>query len=98
MGVRTVCGITDEQILWTPNEKMGKFILNEINHHAETNNSHSLKGLRLMWQRTIHRVHFITTFPTEVLLDLPFRIWHWCWRKFYQRKYLNIAQILGLRE
>lgn len=77
---------------------MGKFILNEMSHYAETNNGYSLKGLRLMRQRTIYRVHFITTFPMEMLLDLPFRIWHWCWRKFYQRKYLDIAQVLGLRE
>lgn len=34
------------------------------------------------WRKTLRNWHFLRDYPDEVLFDVPFRLWHFAWRKW----------------
>lgn len=75
-----------------PNEKEGKFLLNEIMQagnfgkyddrikHGGTQSQHA-------WEKTKHNLRLLTHYPEEVLCEPFFRVYHWIWRRFELWRY-----------
>lgn len=87
--MREMFGLQHEQMLCVPNERHGKFLLNEImisgnmGHHDER-----LKEAHMgsRWQRfcmvTKHNMRLISYYPAETLWAPFIRIKIWAWRKW----------------
>ena len=68
-----------------PNEKYGKFVLNELleagnfgRHDARNRFGRSQLGHNL--QRVYRDMRLVRYFPTEALSEPFFRVWHFFWR------------------
>ena len=87
--VHEVFGLQREQMLCDPNERHGKFLLNEImisgnmGHHDERLKE-AQKGTR--WQRfcvvTKHNMRLVSYYPAETLWAPFTRVKIWAWRKW----------------
>lgn len=84
-----VLGIDKELMLCQPNEKEGRFLLEEImrggnfGHYDERNRFYSAndrfrRGLFTLWRN----LRYLRHYPSEVLWKPLWQIWHWCWRKW----------------
>ena len=84
--LQTVFAMPNEYFICQPNEKEGKFLLNEIMQagnfgkyddrikHGGTLFSHAI-------EKTKHNIRLLTHYPEEVLWEPFFRVYHWVWRK-----------------
>lgn len=86
--MHTMFGLPASALVVVPDETVGSFILEEIERagnfgkyddRIDHKKLSSTPGR--FWVRTKHRVRFLTLFPSEILWDIPFRLWHWTWRK-----------------
>lgn len=91
--LREVFGLEDEYLLTTPNEKDGRFLLEEImiagnfGHYDkriirsadESNLTHGLRKVK-------HNFRFFSSYPSEVLWSPLFKLWHFVWRKKISQK------------
>ena len=79
MSVRQkMCGAPAELLLCEPDEKEGKFLLNEI--MAAGNFGHQRKGEALQ-RNSVKRFWVMAKhYPSEVLWMVPWKMWHKCWR------------------
>ena len=80
-----VFGMLESRLIVSPNEKYGKFILNEVleagnfgkhderNHFGKSRLGHNL-------QRIYRDIRLVRYFPAEALCEPFFRIWHFFWR------------------
>ena len=86
--LQEVFGLENEYLLTTPNEKEGRFLLEEImiagnfGHYDKriirgTNESNLSHGLR----KVKHNFRFFSSYPSEVLWSPAFKLWHFFWRK-----------------
>ena len=73
------------QLIVPPNEKYGKFVLNEVlkagnfGKHDERNCfGRSKLGHNL--QRVYRDMRLVRYFPSEALCEPIFRVWHYFWR------------------
>lgn len=80
--------IGEERMLVEPDEQEGHFILSEImqagnfgKYDKRIDHSLSASTLGLFYLRTKHRTRFLSRYPSEVIWDIPFRLYHWWWRK-----------------
>ena len=85
--LQTVFAMPDVYLLCPPNEKEGKFLLNEIMQagnfgkydelikHGGSKFSHAI-------EKTKHNLRLLTHYPEEVLCEPFFRVYHWIWRRF----------------
>lgn len=90
--LQTVFAMPDEYLICQPNEKGGKFLLNEIMQagnfgkyddrikHGGTKSQHA-------WEKTKHNLRLLTHYPEEVICEPFFRVYHWIWRKFELWRY-----------
>lgn len=90
--LQTVFAMPDEYLICQPNEKEGKFLLNEILQagnfgkyddrikHGGTKSQHA-------WEKTKHNLRLLTHYPEEVLCEPFFRVYHWIWRRFELWRY-----------
>ena len=90
--LQTVFAMPDEYLICPPNEKEGKFLLNEIMQagnfgkyderikHGGTQSQHA-------WEKTKHNLRLLTHYPEEVLWEPFFRVYHWIWRRFELWRY-----------
>ena len=90
--LQTVFAMPDEYLICKPNEKEGKFLLNEIMlagnfgkydkriKHGGTQTQHA-------WEKTKHNLRLLTHHPEEVLCEPFFRVYHWIWRRFELWRY-----------
>lgn len=76
-----------ELLIAEPDEKVGRFIMKEIEKAGNFGKyDDRIKHERLssvagkFWERTKHRMRFLRYFPSEILWDIPFRLWHSLWR------------------
>lgn len=88
--MQEVFGMEDCYLLTAPNEKDGRFLLNEImlagnlgkydkriiRKNTESNISYGIRKL-------FRNARFIYSYPSEVLWSPIFKIWHYFWRKKY---------------
>lgn len=91
--LQEVFGLEEEYLLTTPNEKEGRFLLEEImiagnfGHYDkriirsadESNLSHGLRKVK-------HNFRFFSNYPSEVLWSPLFKLWHFVWRKKISQK------------
>lgn len=90
--LQTVFAMPEEYLICQPNEKEGKFLLDEIMRagnfgkyddrikHDGSQFSHAI-------EKTKHNLRLLTHYPEEVLWEPFFRVYHWVWRRFELWRY-----------
>lgn len=83
-----VLGIDKDLMLCQPNEKEGRFLLEEImrggnfGHYDERNRFYSKNARIRRGVFTLKRnMRYLKHYPGEVLWKPIWQLWHWCWRK-----------------
>ena len=83
--MQEVFGIPASRLIVPPNEKYGRFVLNEVleagnfgRHDARNRFGRSQLGHNL--QRVYRDIRLVRYFPAEALCEPLFRIWHFFWR------------------
>ena len=86
--MQEVFGMSTSRLIVPPNEKYGKFVLNEVleagnfGRHDERNRfGRSQLGHNL--QRVYRDIRLVRYFPAEALCEPLFRFWHFFWRKWH---------------
>lgn len=69
------------------NQERGEFLLKEIliggNFGKYDHRIHHQGGaIRHAWEKFKHNLRLIGFYPSEVLCEIPFRLYHWSWRTF----------------
>lgn len=86
--MQEVFGMNECYMLCPPDEKAGKRLLNEIliagnfgkyDLNFDRTNYHSL--LPRLWNSLKRKSRFFFEYPAELIFDVPFRTWHYIWRK-----------------
>ena len=88
--MQEVFGMPASRLIVPPNEKYGKFVLNEVleagnfgRHDARNRFGRSQLGHNL--QRVYRDIRLVRYFPAEALCEPLFRIWHFFWRMKYKK-------------
>ena len=88
--VQEVFGMPASRLIVPPNEKYGRFVLNEVleagnfgRHDARNRFGRSQLGHNL--QRVYRDIRLVRYFPAEALCEPLFRIWHFFWRLKYKK-------------
>ena len=83
--MQEVFGMPTSRLIVPPNEKYGKFVLNEVleagnfgRHDARNRFGRSQLGHNL--QRVYRDIRLVKFFPAEALCEPLFRTWHFFWR------------------
>ena len=83
--MQEVFGMPASQLIVPPNEKYGKFVLNEVleagnfgRHDARNRFGRSKLGHNL--HRVYRDIRLVRYFPGEALCEPLFRVWHFFWR------------------
>ena len=83
--MQEVFGMPASRLIVPPNEKYGKFVLNEVleagnfgRHDARNRFGRSQLGHNL--QRVYRDIRLMRYFPGEALCEPLFRVWHFFWR------------------
>ena len=83
--MQEVFGMPASRLIVPPNEKYGKFVLNEVleagnfgKHDARNRFGRSQFGHNL--QRVYRDIRLVRYFPSEALCEPLFRVWHFFWR------------------
>ena len=87
--MQEVFGMPASRLIVPPNEKYGKFVLNEVleagnfgKHDARNRFGRSQLGHNL--QRVYRDIRLMRYFPAEALCEPLFRTWHFFWRLKYK--------------
>ena len=93
--MQEVFGMPASRLIVPPNEKYGKFVLNEVleagnfgKHDARNRFGRSQLGHNL--QRVYRDMRLVRYFPAEALCEPLFRIWHFFWRLKHRRQSLGV--------
>lgn len=91
--LNVVFGLEEEKFLVSKDEKLGRQLLTEIllagnfgKYDIRLSHDYvvgSMGNLRRKHQRNLK---FYLNYPGELLWEIPFKIWHYCWRAFVNRK------------
>ena len=88
--MQEVFGMPASRLIVPPNEKYGKFVLNEVleagnfgRHDARNRFGRSKFGHNL--QRVYRDIRLVRYFPAEALSEPLFRTWHFFWRLKYKK-------------
>ncbi len=88
--MQEVFGMPASRFIVPPNEKYGKFVLNEVleagnfgRHDARNRFGRSQLGHNL--QRVYRDIRLVRYFPAEALCEPLFRVWHFFWRLKYKK-------------
>ena len=88
--MQEVFGLPASRLIVPPNEKYGKFVLNEVleagnfgRHDARNRFGRSKLGHNL--QRVYRDMRLVRYFPAEALSEPFFRVWHFFWRLKHRR-------------
>ena len=92
--MQVVFGMPASRLIVPPNEKYGRFVLNEVleagnfgRHDARNRFRKSKLGHNL--QRVYRDIRLVRYFPTEALCEPLFRTWHYFWRLKYKNKIIK---------
>ena len=93
--MQEVFGMPTSRLIVPPNEKYGKFVLNEVleagnfgRHDARNRFGRSQLGHNL--QRVYRDIRLVKFFPAEALCEPLFRTWHFFWRMKHRRQSLGV--------
>ena len=93
--MQEVFGMPASRLIVPPNEKYGKFVLNEVleagnfgRHDARNRFGRSKLGHNL--QRVYRDIRLVRYFPAEALCEPLFRTWHFFWRLKHRRQSLEV--------
>ena len=93
--MQEVFGMPVSRLIVPPNEKYGKFVLNEVleagnfgKHDARNRFGRSQLGHNL--QRVYRDIRLMRYFPAEALCEPIFRTWHFFWRLKHKRQSLGV--------
>ena len=93
--MQEVFGMPASRLIVPPNEKYGRFVLNEVleagnfgKHDARNRFGRSQLGHNL--QRVYRDIRLVKYFPAEALCEPLFRIWHFFWRLKHRRQSLGV--------
>ena len=75
--LKEVCGMPDEDLLCEPNNKEGRFLLDEIMRGGNFGHYRKDNRKRNSFNRMIA---LLPHYPSEVLWVVPWKLWHKCWR------------------
>ena len=88
--MQEVFGMPASRLIVPPNEKYGRFVLNEVleagnfgRHDARNRFGRSQLGHNL--QRVYRDIRLVRYFPAEALYEPLFRTWHFFWRLKYKK-------------
>ena len=88
--MQEVFGMPASRLIVPPNEKYGRFVLNEVleagnfgRHDARNRFGRSKLGHNL--QRVYRDIRLVKFFPAEALCEPLFRTWHFFWRLKYKK-------------
>ena len=88
--MQEVFGMPASRLIVPPNEKYGKFVLNEVleagnfgRHDARNRFGRSQLGHNL--QRVYRDIRLVRYFPAEALCEPLFRVWYFFWRLKHRR-------------
>ena len=88
--MQEVFGMPASRLIVPPNEKYGRFVLNEVleagnfgRHDARNRFGRSKFGHNL--QRVYRDIRLVRYFPAEALCEPIFRTWHFFWRLKYKK-------------
>ena len=88
--MQEVFGMPASRLIVPPNEKYGRFVLNEVleagnfgKHDARNRFGRSKLGHNL--QRVYRDIRLVRYFPAEALCEPLFRTWHFFWRLKYKK-------------
>ena len=88
--MQEVFGMPAARLIVPPNEKYGRFVLNEVleagnfgKHDARNRFGRSKLGHNL--QRVYRDIRLVRYFPAEALCEPLFRTWHFFWRLKYKK-------------
>ena len=88
--MQEVFGMPASRLIVPPNEKYGRFVLNEVleagnfgRHDARNRFGRSQLGHNL--QRVYRDIRLVRYFPAEALCEPIFRTWHFFWRLKYKK-------------
>ena len=88
--MQEVFGMPASRLIVPPNEKYGRFVLNEVleagnfgRHDARNRFGRSKLGHNL--QRVYRDIRLVRYFPAEALCEPLFRTWHFFWRLKYKK-------------
>ena len=88
--MQEVFGMPASRLIVPPNEKYGKFVLNEVleagnfgKHDARNRFGRSQLGHNL--QRVYRDIRLVRYYPAEALCEPLFRTWHFFWRLKYKK-------------
>ena len=92
--MQEVFGMPASRLIVPPNEKYGRFVLNEVleagnfgKHDARNRFGRSQLGHNL--QRIYRDMRLVKFFPAEALCEPLFRTWHFFWRLKYNNQIIN---------
>ena len=93
--MQEVFGMPASRLIVPPNEKYGRFVLNEVQeagnfgrHDARNRFGRSKLGHNL--QRVYRDIRLVRYFPAEALCEPFFRVWHYFWRLKHRRQSLGV--------
>lgn len=86
--MQEVFGLEEKFLLTQPSKTDGKFLLSEImqagnfGQYDERSKGRSRSAIKRFASSLKRNVRFLRYYPSEVLWDVPFRIWLYMWRKW----------------
>ena len=93
--MQEVFGMPASRLIVPPNEKYGRFVLNEVleagnfgRHDARNRFGRSQLGHNL--QRVYRDIRLVKYFPAEAMSEPLFRTWHFFWRVKHRRQSLGV--------
>ena len=91
-------GMPCEWILWEPDEKEGRYILEQVmtggnfGHH-DKRLKHSGGKLGAVKAILTHNMHLLTHYPSDVIWAPVWIVWHKLWKMWIQFKGLNVQGV-----
>lgn len=93
--MKYVFGMQDKYLLCKPNEKEGRFILNEVmqngnfGHHDERKHKIKNKIVAPFATRIQHNWHLATHYPSEFFWSPVWLMWHFVWKRTVSKRLRN---------
>lgn len=86
--MKDVFGLDEERLLCEPDEKEGRYILDEVmaggnfGHHDERLKATPSGKIGAVMKILKHNCHILFHYPGEALWSPVWVVYHWCWKRF----------------